>query len=421
VLNVPPTEATHPADAARLLQLAQELITDDERGAEVWQWAEGIATLHPQDATVLNLLAVLGDTLRDQSEDLEELIPADRIAHLFKTSLDLDPFHVRNHARAGAYHLHADNLGEAERCLARGFRLDRSNNFLALRLARVYRMTERPRDALAVLDMALREDADDPEVAWDAGLTAFNLEQWDAALMYFDVYEGMEPDRPWANYYRAISLLELERPNDALEAIAEEERRSRDRPWPTTVLRACAHAVLGDLDGLRQRIKTVLATPLVEVDYLTVRGVSSLSERLWKASTKLPLEDPLRGDLNERLLRAGVMPDDYFDWFRMRGEKQEDVNYYRCVVLQPLDENWKTWPGCLSGQEDWNAYFILWGVLALDEEEAEERVLKWQAKCYPLPAKVVKVELQHEGYTDKPGVVWQGERWEAELDEADEE
>jgi hypothetical protein len=240
-------------------------------------------------------------------------------------------------------------------------------------------------------------------------------------LMYLDCHEGMNPDQEWAQYYRAIALLELGRPDDALEAVAEEERRSPERPWPTTVLKACAYAALGDLDQFRQQVRAVLAMKLRDVDYLTVTGITAMCERLWKATAKLPPDDPLRGALNERLLQAGVAPDDYFEMFRQRGEEQEGVNFYRLEVRQPVDGRWPDWPGCLSEQETWSAYSILWGVLARDEEEAEQRVLRWQARCYPLPATVVETELLNEDYTDKPGVVWQGQRSGEEPDEDDDD
>jgi tetratricopeptide (TPR) repeat protein len=411
LLSVPPTAASHHSDAARLIHLTHYLIGDGGRGPEVWRWAEAVATPHPQDASVLSLLAVLGDLLRSQSEAMAELIPVDRVQRLFRASLGLDPFHVRNHSRAGDYYLHEGDLGEAERCLARGFRLDRNNSFLALRLAEVYRKTERPRDALAVLDMALREDSDDPQVAWEAALTAFNLQQWESTLTYIDCFEGMNPDQPWANYYKTIALLELNRPREALEAVAEEERRSPDRPWPQMVLRACAYAALEDAEQFRHHLHAAVTARFADVDYLTVSGVSSLSERLWKAAGKLPADNPLRKALNEKLLQAGVMPDDYFEELRMCSEKEEGINYYRIFVRQLLDENWEEWPGRLHDQEGWTGYFILWGVLAKDEEDAKERVLQWQAKCYPAPAWVAKTEVQSEDYNDRPGVVWQGERW----------
>lgn len=52
----------------------------------------------------------------------------------------------------------------------------------------------------------------------------------------------------------------------------------------------------------------------------------------------------------------------------------------------------------------------MWGVLARDEDEAKQRVLGWQKRCYHLPADVAEIEPEDASYTDKPGVVWQGVR-----------
>src|SRR5439155_18241347 len=122
---------------------------------------------------------------------LKGAIAKERLELLFRQSLDLDTDDAANHARAGAWFLGEENYGEAERCLARAFRLQRDNSFLAQRLAEVYNRTERPRDALAVLDLCLREGCDEPQVAWDAALAAFRLDQYDVMLTYLDRFEGM--------------------------------------------------------------------------------------------------------------------------------------------------------------------------------------------------------------------------------------
>jgi len=142
-------------------------------------------------------------------------------------------------------------MGEAERCLARGFRLMRNDSYLALRLAEIYQRTDRPRDALAVLDLCLREGSEDPNVAWEASMTAFRTESYEPLLTYLDRYEHLQPDQPWANYFRAIAQLELGKPRDALESLTQEERRSPERPFGIEALRACAFAALGQLEPLQ--------------------------------------------------------------------------------------------------------------------------------------------------------------------------
>ncbi len=411
ILAVPPERLTDSLDACRLLNLLRYLIGDGARGEEIWRWAEATAAPFPQTADVLNLLAVLGDVLRGgQNEKLAEAIPGDRLEKLFRQSLDLDTEDAANHARAGAYFLSEENFGEAERCLARGFRLQRTNSFLAQRLAEVYNRTERPRDALAVLDLCLREGSEDPQVAWDAALAAFRLEQYDVLLTYLDRFESMAEGDLWACLYRATALLELSRPEEVAAVLDEAGRRDPDKPYAVEILRACAESALGRGERYREHLWRVLTVRLATVDYLTVSGLAGLLGRLWRASSCLAADEPLRASLRRRLLQTGLAPDEVFDEAREPAIREEGINYYRCLVRQELDERWAESHACLSGQEPWRGYRVLWGVLAANEYEAEDRVLAWQRQCYPVEANVLEIEVESDGFTDKPGVVWQGLR-----------
>jgi hypothetical protein len=205
-----------------------------------------------------------------------------------------------------------------------------------------------------------------------------------------------------------VELGELE---DAAAAIEEEARRSPDQTLHLDVLRARLAAQQGDADSFRTLMQRILQTPLREVDYLTFHGLVRLFEKLWIAAQLLPPEDDLRVRLDDRLLSAGLMPDDRFEAVREEGPKVEEVNFYRCTLFQPLLPNWPEFAGCLAGQEGWRAYHAEWGVLARDEEEAARLVLPWQARCYPQPPEVESVELADDGYTERVGVVWQGFRW----------
>jgi tetratricopeptide (TPR) repeat protein len=415
VLAIPATSVTHPADAARLLHFVQFLLGDDSEATRqtIWSWAEVMAEPYPQVPVVLNLLASVGDLLRRDPEDaLTKVIPEDKLARMFQESIDLDPFHAHNHFRAGVHYLGHDNLGEAERCLARGFRLERTFGPLAVRLAEVYHRTERPRDALMVLDTCLREGCEDPQVAWEAAVGAFNLGQYEPLLTYLDRHEQLQPGAPWINYYRATGLLELGRPQEALAALEEESRRAPERVLPIHVLRACAEMALGRVEPARKHLNEALTLRLADVHELTVRGLADLFGRLWRAlGAELPADDALRGRLERRLLAAGLAPDEFFEPYRQREAVQESVNIYRCRVLQPLDQRWPEFEGCLHGQEEWSSYFALWGVVAQSEEEAVSRVRSWQLRCYKAPPGDIECELQDEGYKDKPGILWMGERW----------
>ncbi|MBW3598811.1 MAG: hypothetical protein KY475_16235 [Planctomycetes bacterium] len=411
-LAIDPASVTEFFDAVRLLHLARFVVGDGEDRDRLWQWAEAVAARHSENATILSLVAVLGDIIRDAGDpEADEVVDPQRIDELLRQSLRLDPDDPANFARAGGYYLEIEELGEAERCLSRGFRLARDNGYLATRLAEVYRCTDRPRDALAVLDMALREGCDDPGVAWEAMMTALLLDQYDALLTYGDRFEAMQPGQQWTQYYRATALVELGELEDAIQAIEEEERRSPEQRLHLNILRARIAAQQSDAASFRSLLTEVLETPLRSIDFLTFTGLCRLFEKLWMAAHFLPPEDDLRVRLNDRLLAAGLAPDDAFEAVREENPKHEDVNFYRCTLLQPLREDWPGFPGCLAGQEGWQVYHAEWGVLARDEEEAAGLALPWQARCYPQPAEIENIELADEGYTEHVGVVWQGFRW----------
>lgn len=272
-----------------------------------------------------------------------------------------------------------------------------------------------------VLDSCLRAGGDDPQLAYQAAMTALGLEQWDALVTYLERYEQQQPGETWTHYYRALGLLEMQRPAAAREAIEAEAGREPPGTVHLDILRACAASALGETVAFRWLLEAILAVPLTTVDYLSRTGLERLFGRLWSASACLPEEDPLRRQLEDVLLQAAVAPEDVFDRVRQRGDKESGLKYYRCLAHQPLDDRWPTSAGCLAEEEVWTEYRLVWGVLARDEDEAGRLVLRWQSRCFPLLAAVAQVQLDSEGYTDKLGVVWQGFREGEESDESADE
>jgi tetratricopeptide (TPR) repeat protein len=404
-------KAVHPADVAVMLELARQAGGDPSRGPAIWEWAEAIAAPFAGDAAVLNQLAVLGDSLRTMDGALlDDRISTNRLDSLFKSSLDLDSDNLENFGRAAVYYHNQGRLNEAERCLARVLRLDRSHSWAAHWLAEIYRDSDRAHDALAVLDLALRAGSQSPELAWDATLLAHSLGQYEASLTYVDQFERAAPGRPWTNYYRASALLWLGRNALARGALDEEERRSREGALHITILRACASSASGQSDDFKRLLKSVLEVRLSLVTDLSHSGLVSLFERLWDSAAVLGDDDPLRIALVERLLASGLAPNSLFDSARFKAPKADGLSFYVCTLIQPLDEHWRNSAGCLSGEDDWPAYRINWGVLAPSEAEAGDRVFRWQARCYPLAATIEEIKLEDEGFCDHPGVVWQGLR-----------
>ncbi len=404
-------DVTHHRDAARLIHMAHVFSSLSENAADVWDWSQQFLRKFPQDAVVLNVVADLGDTARETTDDdPDDIATVDQLERMLRESLDLDPNHAGNFARAGAFFLQHGEMGEAERCYARSFRLDRSRSDVALRLADLYNETDRARDGLAVLDLCLREGCEDPAVYWQAGQIAFEQEKYDWVLTYYHRLEEVWPDKPWVPFFSAWALMETRKLDEALKALESEALRNAECRYHVDALRACVYGTEGkhDLDRLRKELRKVLAQKLSEVDALSQRDLTRLFHKLTAAVLCLPEEDPTRQAFQVLSLQTGLASEMLFEPHREEEPDEEGINYYVVLIRQPLDENWAEHPGCLSGQEQWPAYVCPWGVLARDEEEAEQWARKWQSQCYPLEMEVLDVQLQNEGYRDSPGIVWQG-------------
>lgn len=400
-------------DAEQAMHMLNFLV-DATREKDARAWGEQLVARFPGESGIVSMLAVLTDTLRGlTTTDEVTLISKDEVSKLFRRSLDINSECGRSYARAGAYYLNEGEFGEAERCLARAFRLNRQSASAALGLAEVYANTERPRDALAVLDMALREGCDEPRLAWHAAMHADALGQFNVMLTYLNWYAERVPDQNWLCFFRAIALIELKRPEEALEQIELELNRNPDSARVLPLLSALALAQLSNVHDFRAKLEECLAVPLREVDIVSPAELARLMGQLWSAADGLPAEDPLRLQLENLLLKACLIPAEFFDARRTEanaGQSPSEVRFYRVVLGQILGDDWSSTPGCLAGEEAWQAYNILWCVLAESEEKAVEQVLAWQARCEEKTAEVIGVTPSEEVYNDLPGIVSQGPR-----------
>ncbi len=248
------------------------------------------------------MVAVLSNTLREltSTDGQTSSISADDIKKLFVRSLDIDSECGRSFARAGLHYLSEQNFGEAERCLARAFRLNRQSATCASGLADVYANTERPRDALAVLDMALREGCEEPRLAWYAAMHASALEQFNVMLTYLNWYAERVPEQKWLSLYRALALIELNRPEDALAEIELERKLNPESEHMLPLLSACALAQLNRVDEFRDQLQATLDIPLRQLDIISAAELSRLLTRLWTSSnSSLKEDDPTARTLRD--------------------------------------------------------------------------------------------------------------------------
>lgn len=413
ILQLQPLSIEHALDGEQALNVLNFLV-DASREATVTAWNQQLLTRFPGESGVVSMVAVLTNTLRELSstDGKTSSITAEDVRKLFARSLDIDSECGRSFARAGLHFLSEQNFGEAERCLARAFRLNRQSATCALGLADVYANTERPRDALAVLDMALREGCEEPRLAWHAAMHASALAQYSVMLTYLNWYAERVPEQKWLSLFRAMAMIELNRPEEALAEIECERNLNPESASMLPLLSACALAQLNRVEEFREKLQAVLDIPLRQMDIISVAELSRLLTRLWSSTTSNLTDDPLRERLETVLLKACLTPVELFEKLRVTPgvEATLQVHFYRIYLGQVLDEDWSTSEGCLAGEEPWKAYNIQWCVLAEDEEKAVQAVMAWQTRCATKPAEVIGVSPSEEVYTDFPGVVSQGPR-----------
>ena len=423
VLAVDAAQATEAEDVSGLLHLAGYLVGSGDDGEVVWKWANALAAPHRSRAVVLSLLGTLGDALRGSSNAaLTEKITAERTEQLFRKSLELESSKPRNFLRAGDHFASEGNHSEAERCYARAFRLDRIDGNIVRRLADLYSNTDRPRDALHVLDVSLREGSIDAQVAFEAAMLAFRMKQYDSTLTYLDKFEELSGQNLWTNYYRGVCHYEQADYTKALECIDREEQIAESTGWHLELMRAVIKARLGDPTGAQPHVDTAVGTTLSEIDYLSPTGITELLQRLAMAAEEILRDANLAARTESRLLRSGLMPESWFQWKRESPDAKpvENIRLYRCLIQQQLDDTWQADPDRLHDQQDWDLYITEWGVLAESEEAATEIILGWQSRIHSLPASIQEILTSEESYTDIPGAVWQGARFSAS-DEVDDE
>ena len=436
MVGIAPDTVQVPEDAARLLFVTGQMAELLGRELELWTWAKQFLNIFPENGDVLNLVATAGlSAVQARSRRAAEMralrgkrkkaagrkkrnkrrgtLPTlQQLEEMFHKSLELSPRYPRHFLRAAQFYRFAGHHGEAEWCLARSFALDRSNPVAALALADMYSENDRDEDALAVLDLCLREgQVEDSEVAWNAGLTAFRLGRFPDAETYFNHAAQWGCQEVWLFYYRAWTLLELKKVDEATEDILAFEAARGGSSLGSHTLWAWVAAHKGKIEDLKKHVQEAMAIPLQQVNDLSDLGIEKNYHQMYRiARNALPADDVVLASLVDRLFQAGLVPDELLEEERRKRPLLTNLRYYVCVLHQPLDDDWATHPACWENQKDWDAYTAYWGVLAHNAEEAEHYAIQAQSRCYHLPPDVVEVELADEGFVDRPGVVFQGTR-----------
>ena len=407
----------HPQDASYLIHLSRFLIQGSEMARRAWEWAKQIQAKFSDHPKVQSVVADLGYYFHSADPAEFSDIELQELEKWYRLSLSLDLNDANNHARAGGFFFAENQMGEAERCYARAFRLNRTDGGIAQSLADLYHNTERPRDAMAVLDLCLREGSEEANVAWEAAMIAQQLEQFDLVLTYLDRFQELGEPQTWYHYYRANALLQLGRAAESLSELEEEEKHEPPGNFHLKAIRCSAFIELNRTEEARTTLQELIAAPLRQIDYLSMNGLIRLAGQVWESVSNWSEDDAERLAYEKHLLKTGLMPDHYFNLIRQTTDVTDEIHFIRVRLKQPLDADWSESAACLPGQDEWTDYFIDWGVLAKSKEEAVRQVQRYHQQGQA-EAEVVDVDVSEETYRDRSGVVWQGFRW-SQQDEFD--
>lgn len=415
LLEASPATVESARDAWAFLTATRWCLDGAVRPAALWAQAARVARRWPEDAQVCVSLARVAELAREAEGPSDAERPdAAEVEALYRKALQLDPEHPGVHYEAGLFHARRGEMGEAERCLARAARLDRTWAPAALALAQVYRDTDRPGAAVDVLALALRSGCDDEDVLQEAGLDALRDGRHQLAATCFEQLRARGADWPWASYYLASALLELGRAEEAGAAAEAAARENEAAAFPALAIRAAAAAAQGDHASARRSIEEALGFPLARAVQLTPAGLAAALSRLLRAAQAAGAE--AAGELPERLvtrtLRAGLVRD---DWLAEQREASaaapEEVQVYEVTFDQELLASWSEDPACPPWEQGWPGYHVAWYVLAPTPERAVELAAALQRRCADLPPQLREVrEASGRLYHDKPGVVEQSVR-----------
>ncbi|MFM7925524.1 MAG: tetratricopeptide repeat protein, partial [Planctomycetaceae bacterium] len=262
ILSYDVSRVSHADDAGGLIFLMAFLVGTAEDGAQVWKWANALAAAHQDNGVTLSVLGALADALRAAGgEEMQERITVERAEQLHRRAMELSPEKPRVFLRAGQHFQAQFEYCEAERCLARAFRLDRRDGAIARNLSELYRATDRPKDALHVLDLSLREGSQDQQAAFDAGMLAFREGQYQASLTFLERYESQAGVVAWVNYYRSVCYFELGHYDRALECVGLERGVTETKGWHLDVVEAVCWSHQMHTEQALGLLERVLAVP----------------------------------------------------------------------------------------------------------------------------------------------------------------
>ena len=409
------TEPEYIAAIAPLYEM--RLLTNVELMKQCWGWRKMMQKNYPDRGRILSSHAYLGFIFRGYVEKNEldstglDLPSDEELEQWIAKAFELEPNRTGIATVAGIIFRAHGNNREAQRYFSRATQIDRRNDYATVSLAELYEEADRPKDAMATVELYIRAGGRHPGLLWQGMQIAFRNEMPQDFLLYYDAYTEAQPSYPAIDAQRVWALCKADRFSEVstiLDTFNEQGIQGKDDMF----IRALCMAKQ-DNDLWIRMLKNALKTETPSSDYF-IGTVYDPCGDFWEYVRKLPEDDPLRCEFVQFMFERGNVPDNYFeidDDAENDDENDEHplLGYYRCVIRQPLKPEIAAYYGWIQITDA--DYMAIWAVLAADESEAGRLVLEAQARCYPIPAELLECEQLDSYYAKTAMVVIQGRRF----------
>ncbi|HAN99801.1 MAG TPA: hypothetical protein DCQ98_21300 [Planctomycetaceae bacterium] len=353
------------------------------------------------------------DAMAEGLEALRDALPSEEeIAEWYRKTAAMDAKSVAIRLRGGTWLIDHDRFSEARRLLNEAAELDPANPLVALRLAECERLDHRVEAGLTALERALQH-GDEAEVLFEAALMSVEAKRWNDVITYAQRYDRKSENALWTHYLLATALYELGKLDEATAEIeVERQRAGDDEDLHLVALQACIALAAGRGAEGAIAAESVIERSWADAENLSEPAMTEILERLWHRLEKSG-EEGLAKRLARRMVVSGIGPEELFLRQRASETERGGLHEFELLVHQPLAEDWPEHVGCLPGQTDWEAYEVVWAVLAEDSDDAIGRMLDWQRLDQTHEPLVLEVKDLGEREDPRPGILAQEIRTEA--------
>lgn len=410
--------------------IQMKIVNSAERIRSLWKWRDSFTEAFPDSPLLLANSAYIAFVLRYEAEE-KEIDPdslgipsLEELESRAVRAFEKEPTRSGIATVAGMLCEANGHSREAQRYFSRACQIHRLNEYAAYRLAVLYNVAERPRDALAVVDLYLRAGGRDQAVLWIGTQIAFKSQLFDQFLLYEATYSESSPHF-LLDAQKSIAFFLSEKYEESRAALSAYEEKWNKTDKSQELFKVLLAAVLKEGDW-KTRLLAALDFPIREDDDFLFGWNVNLFTLIWNLFDESDRECPVRAKYVDFLFTHGEVPDEYFQEgipeLQQDEEDEEDfdddeeeeefvpIPCWKCVLTQPLDADVPTWAGWNRIPCDVTDYSVSWFVYHPQQEETVRRVLAEQSRCYPLAPEVFEVIPLGEYSVPCPHIIGMGPR-----------